>query len=133
MIRPEIVTPEAGALEALAVTRDRWASATGDRCACEGAGGERAELVLDAVSPLRASPGQEAFSLEFLGPVAAPLGQGSHTVDRGALGREALFMVPVAREGDRIRYEAIFSRLVAPSTGASHQTGASPRHAGRSA
>jgi hypothetical protein len=55
------------------------------------------------------SPSMEQFSVFFLGPPT--LGQGTRSVEHDQMGSFDLFLVPVAAEGDRVRYEAAFARF----------------------
>lgn len=68
------------------------------------------ELV--SVSDLRETPRQRMFSLVFRGPLDQPLEQGLHPMTHAAMGTESLFLVPIAREADGFRYEAVFNNLV---------------------
>jgi hypothetical protein len=54
--------------------------------------------------------GQRApFSLLFLArSLQTPLPQGSYAIEHDELGDFELFVVPVARDGDGVRYEAVF-------------------------
>jgi len=67
---------------------------------------------LISVSDLRETPRQRMFSLVFRGPFEQPLEQGSHTMNHEKMGTESLFLVPIAREADGFRYEAVFNNLV---------------------
>ena len=68
------------------------------------------ELV--TVSDLRETPRQRMFSLVFRGPLDQPLEQGLHPMTHKTMGTESLFLVPIAREADGFRYEAVFNNLV---------------------
>jgi hypothetical protein len=72
-----------------------------------GAGPARLELVEVVESNL--SPALDQYSVFFLGP--ATLGQGTHNLEHDQMGSFDLFLVPVGAEGDRVRYEAAFSRI----------------------
>ncbi|MCA9686187.1 MAG: hypothetical protein KC457_28715 [Myxococcales bacterium] len=51
----------------------------------------------------------ECFSLTFAGPTSQPLQQGTWSVTRdGRSEPEAVFLVPVQRAGDELRYEAVY-------------------------
>ena len=52
--------------------------------------------------------------LIFGGAVDKFLGQGTFDVAHPDMGMFPLFLVPVAREPDGFRYEAVFNRLVEP-------------------
>ncbi|HLO31904.1 MAG TPA: hypothetical protein VK249_22335 [Anaerolineales bacterium] len=68
------------------------------------------ELV--SVSDLRETPRQRMFSLIFRGPLDRPLEQGLYPMSHAIMGTESLFLVPIAREMDGFRYEAVFNNLV---------------------
>ena len=79
----------------------------------------------DGVYPLRLSeavaageqgwkvPGKEElrspFSLLFLGPESPVLPQSIYPLEHTALGKLALFIVPIGREGRGILYQAVFN------------------------
>lgn len=69
-------------------------------------------LELVTVSELRETPRQRMFSLVFRGPLEQPLEQGGYPVVHAEMGSAVLFLVPVAREADGFRYEAVFNNLV---------------------
>jgi len=68
------------------------------------------ELV--AVSDLRETPRQRMFSLVFRGDLEQPMEQGLFSMTHEKMGTESLFLVPIAREADGFRYEAVFNNLV---------------------
>lgn len=57
------------------------------------------------------TPGNECFSLQFLGPRGKPLKQNTYTFGHGALGTFALLLVPVGKDtnGGGRYYEAIIN------------------------
>lgn len=69
-------------------------------------------LELVHVSELRETPHQRMFALLFRGPLDQPLEQGSLPVVHAEMGSDVLFLVPVGREADGFRYEAVFNNLV---------------------
>jgi len=69
-------------------------------------------LELVSVSELRETPRQRMFSILFRGPLETPFPQGSFPLHHEVLGAVVLFLVPVAREADGFRYEAVFNQLV---------------------
>jgi hypothetical protein len=73
-------------------------------------GNVRVELI--DVSDLRETPRQSMFSLIFRGPSEQPLQQGLYPMTHATMGTESLFLVPIAREADGFRYEAVFNNLV---------------------
>jgi len=73
------------------------------------AGADAASLELVEVVESNSSPAMEQFSVFFLGPPT--LGQGIRKLEHDQMGEFELFLVPVAPEGDRVRYEAAFARF----------------------
>ncbi len=69
-------------------------------------------LELVNVSELRETPRQRMFSIVFRGPLERPLEQGLCPLSHEAMGNEELFLVPIGREADGFRYEAVFNNLV---------------------
>jgi hypothetical protein len=72
------------------------------------AGDGEVEMELDlalAVPGSRREGG--GFKLEFLGPAQPLLQQATYAFEKAGE-RFEIFIVPIAREGDRLRYEAIF-------------------------
>ena len=67
---------------------------------------------LIGVSDLRETPRQRMFSLVFRGPLEQPLEQGLYLMTHEIMGAESIFLVPIARESDGFRYEAVFNNLV---------------------
>jgi len=55
--------------------------------------------------------GGENFSVQFHGPSAQPLSQGTYQFEHRALGAFSLFIVPTRTGGQNARYEAIFNRI----------------------
>ena len=82
---------------AFALQHPRWGNVT-------------VELV--AVSELRETPRQRMFSLVFRGDLEQPMEQGLFSMTHEKMGTESLFLVPIAREADGFRYEAVFNNLV---------------------
>ncbi len=50
-----------------------------------------------------------AFALTFRGPLASPLPQAIYPLVHPGLGRLDIFIVPIARQDDGMRYEAVFT------------------------
>jgi hypothetical protein len=69
------------------------------------------ELELVKVEELGESPMQERFSIIFRGPLDQAVGQGLYTFEHDRLGTFDMFIVPVARGEDGMRYEAAFNRM----------------------
>lgn len=73
------------------------------------------ELVLVAVTPYTADgtledPGGErrSFSLIFRGPPEPQLAQATIPLRHATLGTMEIFVVPIGRDADGVRYEAVF-------------------------
>jgi hypothetical protein len=92
-----------------------FARTVGHRFSVPLAVGSTVELELVALTgdPPRAGE-PSSFSVFFLGSAADALDQGTYELTHPVDGTCALFIVPVAREGDSIRYEAVFTRLGTP-------------------
>jgi hypothetical protein len=73
---------------------------------------QSADLMLIDVNDVGSSERQQQFSLVFLAPLEAPILQASYRVDHDKLGNLDLFLVPIARDAEGVRYEAIFNRVV---------------------
>ena len=69
------------------------------------------ELVLSEITECKITARQELFSLLFLGTSEFPLSQRTYEMKHEQLGAGALFLVPIGRDGERMRYEAAFNRL----------------------
>ncbi|RPJ26495.1 MAG: hypothetical protein EHM33_11405 [Chloroflexi bacterium] len=69
-------------------------------------------LELVSVSELRETARQRMYSILFRGPLELPFQQGSFPLAHEVMGEATLFLVPVAREADGFRYEAVFNQLV---------------------
>ncbi len=54
----------------------------------------------------------ENFALTFLGPADRLLPQGIYCFEAAPIGRFELFIVPVSRDQNGVRYQATFNRLV---------------------
>lgn len=73
---------------------------------------QSAELQLISVNDVGSSERQKQFSLVFLAPYEAPISQAIYRVDHDKLGNLDLFLVPIGRDADGVRYEAIFNRVI---------------------
>jgi hypothetical protein len=74
--------------------------------------GEPFELELIEVSEKRRVRDTENFSAIFRGGLGFLLQQCIHHLEHERLGELDLFLVPIAREADGFRYEAIFNRVL---------------------
>ena len=71
-----------------------------------------ADLELTDVSALLRTDKQEAFSITFRGPAAFVLEQRIRQLEHAQMGAFDIFLVPVARDGAGVYYEAVFNRLL---------------------
>jgi hypothetical protein len=69
------------------------------------------ELTLASVTELPAAAGQEQFSVIFDAPPDAPLAQGIYQLEHERFGAFGIFLVPISRDQQGVRYEALFNRL----------------------
>ncbi|MEZ5455631.1 MAG: hypothetical protein R3F04_05890 [Lysobacteraceae bacterium] len=69
------------------------------------------DCVLESVqrNPFPSGRAQGGFSLQLLGPRVPAFQQGMHQLDHPSLGPLVLFLTPVAREAQGMRYEIIFN------------------------
>lgn len=76
-------------------------------------GGATQDLELVEVRDLgrRATPGGELsnYGLTFLARASTPLSQAIYHLEHAALGAMDVFLVPIGRDAEGIRYEAIFN------------------------
>ena len=70
------------------------------------------ELELIDVSELKTTPRQQMYSIIFRGPLDKPFAQGLYPMEHSSFGQFELFLVPVAKEADGMRYQAVFNQLV---------------------
>ena len=76
-------------------------------------GGLQAELKLDEVKGYPGHPGDqqgmERFSIYFKGPTEPHLPQQSYTLQHDLMGEFEIFIVPLSRNDQGSRYEAVFN------------------------
>ena len=68
-----------------------------------------ADLELIEVTESVASPGQEQFSIIFRGPLEYFFPQSIYHIEHEKLGDLDIFIVPIAKDQDSFRYEAVFN------------------------
>jgi hypothetical protein len=95
-------------------SQELFEQAMNSRFEIEIPGQGRQSLELIALTRYPSNPKVSAFSALFRGPLDRPFGQGSYSVGHEQMGQVDLFLVPVGREADGMRYEAVFNRLVKP-------------------
>jgi hypothetical protein len=95
-----------------ALTRADFAACLqqGFRVALDGASLELELVGADPLGSGDAAPGRRRpFSLVFRGPAAPVLPQRIYRLENAALGALELFLVPIGRDTEGLRYEAIFT------------------------
>lgn len=70
---------------------------------------QTAELELIEVLETMSTPRQEQFSIFFRGPLDYLLPQSTYHMAHEKMGEIDIFLVPVGREQDGFRYEAVFN------------------------
>ena len=75
----------------------------------QGAAGELALRLTDIRKLGQAKRPGGAFALEFVLPSGTVLPQAIYALEHAALGSLAIFLVPLGRTQDGVRYEAIFT------------------------
>ncbi|MGI8917730.1 MAG: DUF6916 family protein [Pyrinomonadaceae bacterium] len=74
------------------------------------------ETELIKVGEHQLSPHQERFSIIFQGPLVPRLSQGTYSVNHDGMGAFNLFIVPIEQDSQSVRYEAVFNRLIKPTS-----------------
>ena len=70
----------------------------------------RAPVCWSACITIRFPAGaRSGYSLQLLGPLVPAFQQGMHQLDHPSLGPLVLFLTPIAREAQGMRYEIIFN------------------------
>jgi hypothetical protein len=93
------------------LTRDLFSDKVGQSWIIDEPGAPEIELTLAEVENLRnyAKLKREPFSLTFTTRGNFLLPQRTYTLRHAALGQMPIFLVPVGREGDVTRYQAVFN------------------------
>jgi hypothetical protein len=104
------------------LTQAKFTESLNTRFSVSADSGEAIELHLVEVTagPATASsdPGAgryESFALLFHGPANRFLPQKTYSFDHPQIGKFALFIVPIGKEGDLFKYQAVFNRRVQPA------------------
>jgi hypothetical protein len=69
------------------------------------------DLTLTEAADMNSTARQEQFQLIFRGPLEISLPQGNYPLLHEVLGEILLFLVPIGRQSDGIRYQAVFNRM----------------------
>lgn len=69
------------------------------------------EVELCEVTKHGATESPYQFSLKFAAPLTAPIAQGLFLLTHDKLGEQHLFLVPIAKDNERLYYEAVFNNL----------------------
>ncbi len=67
------------------------------------------EVELVEVKKHGATESPYQFSLKFAAPLTAPVSQGLFILEREKLGEQHIFLVPIAKDNQRLYYEAVFN------------------------
>ena len=97
-------------MELEALTRESFAENLNTKFRVPAESGEPLELELIEVSEQVRVGAAMSFSVVFRGASSFLLPQRIHHLEHEHLGALDLFLVPIAREADGFRYEAIFNR-----------------------
>ena len=71
-----------------------------------------AELELIEVVETMVTPRQQQFSIFFRGPLEYLLQQGTYRMEHEKMGALDIFIVPVGKEPEGFRYEAVFNYVI---------------------
>ena len=93
------------------LTIDVFSDKVGHIFVVDTAGVPAVELTLTKVTPLRnyANTTREPFSLIFTSPGRAVLPQRMYAIRHETMGREEIFMVPIAGDAEKVTYQSIFN------------------------
>ena len=97
------------------LTHEHFAPLVGDDFTVTTAEGVHTMRLVEATAGAEpGGPGPQGqqrmqFSLVFRGPAAPLLPQGTYGVAHEAVGDQELFLVPLGRDADGVRYEAAFA------------------------
>ena len=93
------------------LTRELFGDKVGQTWVLDEANAPPLELTLTEVEPLKnyAKLKREPFSLYFTTSGDFVLPQRLYALRHGTLGRMAIFLVPIGREGDITTYQAVFN------------------------
>jgi len=103
------------------LTKSKFTELLNTRFQVSADSAEVVELELAAVTsnPAVAAGGEvvqfESFSLMFHGPGERLLPQKMYSFIHERLGKFQIFIVPVGREGNLFRYQAVFNRRIKPA------------------
>lgn len=70
---------------------------------------EDAQALSDEPPALPEGTTRRPFALTFLGPLDPPVAQGTYCLLNDAMGALEIFVVPISRDPDGMRYEAVFA------------------------
>jgi len=92
-------------------TIDMFSDKVGSAFVLDEPGLPELELTLTEVTPLRnyAQAAREPFSLIFTVPGARVLPQRMYWLKHQTLGRQSVFLVPIAGSKEKVTYQAIFN------------------------
>lgn len=93
------------------LTIDQFKDKTGQAFVIEEDSVPSIELTLTEVAPIKnfANAPRAPFSLIFTSQGKSVLPQRMYALRHAALGLQSIFLVPVGKDGDTVRYEAVFN------------------------
>jgi hypothetical protein len=99
-------------MDLAALTYDMFAGRVGETFRDDAAGLELELVEVEDLTPIARNVPAGArtpFSLMFRGPAEPAVAQGIRSLGHDEIGELAIFIVPVAKEADGMRYQAVFS------------------------
>ena len=93
------------------LTIDQFSDKIGQPFVLEEADTPPIELMLTEAKPLRnfANAARAPFALVFTSQGIDPLPQRMYPLRHAALGLQSIFLVPIGKDGELVRYEAVFN------------------------
>jgi hypothetical protein len=95
-----------------ALTADAFASQVNSRFRLIAGPETAMEVELIEFKAGSKSADHEAFSIVFQAPVDAPLEQRIYRLEHESMGAFELFLVPIGKSPEGVRYEAVFNRAI---------------------
>lgn len=95
-----------------ALTADAFASRVNSRFRLVTSPDAVMEVELIEFTAVSKSAHHEAFSIVFQAPVEAPLEQRIYRLEHESMGAFELFLVPIGKSPEGVRYEAVFNRII---------------------
>ncbi len=94
------------------LTKEFFAARVGQAFSVALGNGESLDVELVHLREGRSTPRQEVWAVEFRGPRALYLPQGTYTLSQPGVETFELFLVPVDQDSQGYYYESVFNRLL---------------------